>query len=95
MIAAAALLAACETPTWADPPPGDALNSVSCDTGGRHGPTGVMDWTCVDHDGQRRTPVRSLHEVIDGEANDDAQRRAARRDRLAGPERRHRRGRDG
>ena len=64
LLAALALpvTAACGT---ADPPPPGALN-VTCEPGGRHGPSGVMDWTCIDGDGQRRLPVRSLHEVIEG-----------------------------
>lgn len=48
-----------------EPPPPEALN-VTCEPGGRHGPTGVMDWTCTDGDGEQRLPVRSLHEVIEG-----------------------------
>ncbi|MFW6413488.1 MAG: hypothetical protein ACOC0V_05075 [Oceanicaulis sp.] len=72
------LLAACES-YEPNPPPAEALN-VTCDTGGRHGPSGVMDWRCVDGDGVERLPVRSLHEVIDGEDNDDEQRRQRRRD---------------
>lgn len=79
--ACAVTLAAC---AGAEPPPGHALNDVRCDTGGRHGPTGVMDWTCVDGDGVRRLPVRSLHEVIDGEGDDRAERREARRQRPGG-----------
>lgn len=67
-------------------PPGYALNDVSCDTGGRHGPSGVMDWRCTDGDGVDRLPVRSLHEVIDGEGDDRQERRRARRDRLESPE---------
>jgi hypothetical protein len=55
-------LTACGT---AEPPPREALN-VTCEPGGRHGPTGVMDWTCTDGDGEQRLPVRSLHEVIEG-----------------------------
>lgn len=55
-------LAACGTH---EPPPPEALD-YACDTGGRHGPTGVMDWTCTGADGERRLPVRSLHEVIEG-----------------------------
>lgn len=56
------MLAGCGT---AEPPPREALN-VTCEPGGRHGPTGVMDWTCVDGDGEQRLPVRSLHEIIEG-----------------------------
>jgi hypothetical protein len=67
---------------YGEPPPGYALNDVSCDTGGRHGPSGVMDWRCTDGDGVDRLPVRSLHEVIDGEGDDARERRRARRDRL-------------
>ena len=63
------LLAAFAPPVTAasgttDPPPG-ALN-VTGEPGGRHGPSVVMDWTCIDGDGQRRQPVRSLQEVIEG-----------------------------
>jgi len=84
--AAALMLAGCgSTPDWADPPPPEALSNVSCDTGGRHGATGVMDWRCTDGDGVERLPVRSLHEVIDGEGNDRDQRRHARRERLDTP----------
>ena len=61
-LAGSLVLSACGT---ADPPPREALN-VTCEPGGRHGPSGVMDWTCIDGDGQRRLPVRSLHEVIEG-----------------------------
>ena len=53
-----------------EPPPSHALD-VTCDTGGRHGPTGVMDWTCIDGDGEHRIPVQSLHEVIEGAPSDD------------------------
>ena len=53
-----------------EPPPSHALD-VTCDTGGRHGPSGVMDWTCVDGDGEQRLPVRSLHEIIEGAPDDD------------------------
>ena len=60
-LAGSLALTACGT---ADPPPG-ALN-VTCEPGGRHGPSGVMDWTCIDGDGEQRLPVRSLHEVIEG-----------------------------
>lgn len=56
------LLAACGT---YEPPPANSLD-VSCEAGGRHGPSGVMDWTCTDGDGEQRLPVRSLHEVIEG-----------------------------
>ena len=49
----------------AEPPPPEAL-AVTCEPGGRHGATGVMDWVCTDGDGERRLPVRSLHEVIEG-----------------------------
>lgn len=59
---AALSLCACGT---TEPPPPEALN-VTCEPGGRHGPTGVMDWTCTDGDGEQRLPVRSLHEVIQG-----------------------------
>ena len=62
LITASAMLAACanaERPTQA------ALD-VQCDTGGRHGPSGVMDWRCVDGDGEERLRPRSLHEVIEG-----------------------------
>ncbi|MCP2669848.1 hypothetical protein NHF40_02750 [Maricaulaceae bacterium EIL42A08] len=61
------LLASC---AGAEPPPSHALD-VTCDTGGRHGPSGVMDWTCIDGDGERRLPVRSLHEIIEGAPDDD------------------------
>ncbi|XBQ15217.1 MAG: hypothetical protein ABL308_09635 [Oceanicaulis sp.] len=78
LVALPVLLAACES--WApNPPPADALTDVTCDTGGRHGPSGVMDWRCIDGDGVERLPVRSLHEVIDGESNDRQQRRERRR----------------
>lgn len=55
-------LTACAT---GEPAPAEALN-VSCEPGGRHGPTGVMDWSCLDGEGEQRLPVRSLHEVIEG-----------------------------
>lgn len=74
----------------AEPPPAEALSRVSCDTGGRHGPSGIMDWRCTDGDGVERLPVRSLHEVIDGEGDDREERREARRHRLEGPSRDHR-----
>ena len=48
-----------------DPPPSNALD-VTCDTGGRHGPTGVMDYSCIDGDGEERLRPRGLHEVIEG-----------------------------
>lgn len=72
-------------PGFGEPPPGYALNEVRCDTGGRHGPSGVMDWRCTDGDAVERLPVRSLHEVIDGEGDDRQERRRARRDRLETP----------
>jgi hypothetical protein len=56
-----------------EPPPAEALN-VTCDTGGRHGPSGVLDWRCVDGDGEERLRPQSLHEVIEGapiETEDD------------------------
>ncbi|TGY88390.1 hypothetical protein E5163_11255 [Marinicauda algicola] len=49
-----------------EPPPSNALD-VACAPGGRHGPTGVMDWTCIDGDGEQRLRPRSLHEVIEGD----------------------------
>lgn len=88
------VLSACSSWEPGQPPPPEALSGVSCDTGGRHGPSGVMDWRCTDGDGVERLPVRSLHEVIDGEGNDREQRREARRDRLGtsrGEDGRHRR----
>lgn len=48
-----------------EPPPREALN-VTCDTGGRHGPSGVLDYRCIDGDGEERLPPQSLHEVIEG-----------------------------
>ncbi len=60
--AAAAMLTAC---AGTERPPQAALD-VRCDTGGRHGPSGVMDWRCVDGDGEERLRPRSLHEVIEG-----------------------------
>ena len=54
-----------------EPPPGHALN-VTCDTGGRHGPTGIMDWHCVDGDGEERLRPQPLHEVIKGAPADEA-----------------------
>ncbi len=48
-----------------EPPPPEALN-VTCEPGGRHGPTGELDWSCIDGDGEQRLPVQSLHEVIKG-----------------------------
>lgn len=62
------LLAGCGT---YEPPPPHALD-VTCDTGGRHGPTGVMDWSCVDGDGEQRLRPQSLHEVIEGAPIEDA-----------------------
>ena len=56
------LTAACGT---AEPPPREALD-VTCAPGGRHGPTGVLDWSCIDGDGEQSLPVQSLHEVIKG-----------------------------
>ena len=48
-----------------EPPPSHALD-VTCDTGGRHGPSGVMDYQCVDGDGEERLRPQGLHEVIQG-----------------------------
>jgi hypothetical protein len=48
-----------------EPPPREALN-VACDTGGRHGPSGILDYRCIDGDGEERLRPRSLHEVIEG-----------------------------
>ena len=48
-----------------EPPPSNALD-VNCDTGGRHGPSGPMDWQCVDGDGEERLRPQGLHEVIKG-----------------------------
>ena len=62
------LLAACG---HGDPPPPYALDRT-CDTGGRHGPSGVMDYACVDGDGVQRLPVESLHRVIAGDHEDHA-----------------------
>ena len=62
LAAAATILTACANN---DRPPQTALD-VSCDTGGRHGPSGIMDWRCVDGDGEERLRPRSLHEVIEG-----------------------------
>lgn len=68
ILAAATALTACAS---AEERPTQAALEVSCDTGGRHGPTGVMDWRCVDGDGEERLPVRSLHEVIEGAPLED------------------------
>lgn len=46
--------------------PAEEVLDVQCDTGGRHGPTGVMDWRCVDGDGVQRTRTESLHRIIEG-----------------------------
>ena len=61
--AGALVLAACG---GYEPPPMAALDT-DCFAGGRHGPTGVMDWTCIDGDGEQRLRPRSLHEVIEGD----------------------------
>ncbi len=61
------LLASC---AGYEPPPGHALD-VSCDTGGRHGPTGVLDWHCIDGDGEERLRPQPLHEVIAGAPEPD------------------------
>ena len=58
----AALLAAC----GGTKPPAQAALDIRCDTGGRHGPTGVLDWRCVDGDGEERLRPKPLHEVIEG-----------------------------
>ena len=47
-------------------PPTQAALDVTCDTGGRHDASGVLDWRCVDGDGEERLRPRSLHEVIEG-----------------------------
>ena len=62
LFAATCSLSAC---AGAEPPPSQALN-VNCDTGGRHGPTGVLDWHCIDGDGEERLRPQPLHEVIEG-----------------------------
>jgi hypothetical protein len=56
------LLSACAN---TEPPPREALN-VTCDTGGRHGPSGILDYRCIDGDGEERLRPQSLHEVIEG-----------------------------
>jgi len=56
------LVSACAS---SEPPPREALN-VTCDTGGRHGPSGILDYRCVDGDGEERLRPQSLHEVIEG-----------------------------
>lgn len=48
-----------------EPPPPHSLDA-SCDTGGRHGPSGVMDWQCTDGDGVERLRPQSLHEIMQG-----------------------------
>ena len=68
LTAASAALAGCAN---ADRPTQAALD-LQCDTGGRHGPSGVMDWRCVDGDGEERLRPRSLHEVIEGAPIDEA-----------------------
>ncbi len=61
------LLSAC---AGYEPPPREALNTT-CDTGGRHGPTGIMDWHCIDGDGEERLRPEPLHEVIEGAPIED------------------------
>ncbi len=62
LLVATGTLAGCTT---ANPPPAEALN-VSCEPGGRHGPTGVLDYHCIDGDGEERLRPKPLHEVIAG-----------------------------
>lgn len=63
--ALALLLAACNTNPDNVPPP-EALNRT-CGPGGGHGPTGVMDWHCVDGDGVERLRPQPLTRVIRGD----------------------------
>jgi hypothetical protein len=64
MLATAAMaLTACAS---AEERPTQAALDVTCDTGGRHGPSGILDYRCVDGDGEERLRPRSLHEVIEG-----------------------------
>jgi hypothetical protein len=56
------LISACGT---TEPPPREAVN-VTCDTGGRHGPSGILDYRCIDGDGEERLRPQSLHGVIEG-----------------------------
>lgn len=68
LAAAVAALTACAS---TEERPTQAALEVSCDTGGRHGPSGVLDWRCIDGDGEERLRPRSLHEVIEGAPIDD------------------------
>jgi hypothetical protein len=44
-----------------------AALDTDCFAGPRHGPSGVMDWTCIDGDGEDRLRPQPLHRVIRGE----------------------------
>lgn len=69
------LLAACG---HYDPPPMAALDT-DCFAGARHGPTGAMDWTCIDGDGEQRLRPVSLHKVIKGDIPPERERRPLQR----------------
>lgn len=49
----------------ANRPPAHALDR-QCETGGRHGPTGVLEERCVDGDGVERERPTPLHRLIRG-----------------------------
>lgn len=64
-IIAIATLAAC-APNPRNIPPPEALNRT-CGPGGGHGPSGVLDWHCVDGDGEERLRPQPLTRVIRGD----------------------------
>lgn len=65
MLGVCAALAAC-APNPRNAPPPEALNRT-CGPGGGHGATGVMDWHCIDGDGEERLRPQPLTRVIRGD----------------------------
>ncbi|AZU03923.1 hypothetical protein X907_1390 [Glycocaulis alkaliphilus] len=49
----------------ANRPPAHALDR-DCEMGGRHGPTGVLEYQCTDGDGVVRERPQPIHRVISG-----------------------------
>lgn len=63
-------LAACllAVSACANRPPENALNR-QCDMGGRHGPTGILEYRCTDGDGEVRQRAIPIHRLLRGGRN--------------------------